>query len=81
MTKFITSIIALALFVLASVLAEGNRIDRRIVHIEIEHNRQLREHNRLLQEQNIELQVRTAALSEISRSIDQATIVPIPQRN
>lgn len=74
MTKLITSVIALTLLALAQLLAESNRINRRIVKLEIQHNR-------LLQEKNIELQVHIAALSEISRSIDQAWVEPMPQNN
>ena len=72
--KIINSILAIFLFALINVLAQANHIDRRIAHIESEHNR-------LLQDQNVELAVRTAALSEISRSIDQVGEYPIPQRN
>jgi len=74
MLKLINSIIAIMLFVLACVQHESNRIDKRIARIEIEHNR-------LLQDQIIETQVMSAALSEISRSIDQVGEYPIPQRN
>lgn len=74
MSKIINSVIAVMLFILAYAQLESNRINRRIARIE-------GEHNRLLQEQNIEMQVRTAALSEISRSIDQVSEFPIPQRN
>src|SRR3989304_9159511 len=74
MLKLINSIIAIMLFVLACVQHESNRIDKRIARIEIEHNR-------LLQDQIIETQVMSAALSEISRSIDQVGGDPIPQRN
>jgi len=72
--KIINSILAVFLFALVNVLMQGNRINRRIAHLESEHNR-------LLQDQNVELAVRTAALSEISRSIDQVGEYPIPQRN
>ena len=72
--KIINSILAIFLFALTNVLMQGNRINRRIAHLESEHNR-------LLQDQNVELAVRTAALSEISRSIDQVGEYPIPQRN
>lgn len=74
MTKLINSTIAILLFVLACVLSESNRIDRRIANIEARRNQ-------LLQEQIIEDQVMSAALSEISRSIDQVGEFPIPQRN
>jgi hypothetical protein len=74
MSKIINSIIAIVLFVLAYAQLESNRINRRIARIE-------GEHNRLLRDQNIEMQVRTAALSEISRSIDQVGEIPIPARN
>jgi hypothetical protein len=74
MKKIINSIIAIMLFVLACVQYDSNRINRRIARVEAEHNR-------LLQEQIIESQVMSAALSEISRSIDQVGEYPIPQRN
>jgi hypothetical protein len=81
MSKIINSVIAIMLFILAYAQLESNRINRRIARIEGEHNRQLSEHNRLLQEQIIESQVESAALSEISRSIDQVGEYPITQRN
>jgi len=74
MKKIIHSIIAIMLFVLACVQYDSNRINRRIARVEAEHNR-------LLQEQIIESQVMSAALAEISRSIDQVGEYPIPQRN
>ena len=74
MSKIINSVTAIMLFILAYAQLESNRINRRIARIE-------GEHNRLLQEQNIEMQVRTAALSEISRSIDQVGEIPVLARN